>query len=519
MLVLSHNHFDAILFDLDGVITRTAAVHAAAWQAMFDEFLQRLTAREGQSPRFRPFDVRADYAAYVDGKPRYAGVQSFLESRDIHLPYGDPDDPPTRETVCGLGNLKNEMFLKQIHQTGVKAFPASVRLLHKLRAAGFKTAIVSSSESCQEIIQSVGIEALFDTRVDGRVSAELGLKGKPNPDIFVQAAKNLAVDLQRAVVVEDALSGVEAGRAGGFGLVLGVDRLGQAAALKAHGADVVINDLCEVSVEVDPATVPHIFDCFEGLITKLRRLQPAVFLDYDGTLTPIVSDPKAAVLNPAMREAITRLARRCRVAIISGRDLADVEHRVGIPTLVYAGSHGFEILLPDPATSERQVIRKGDEFSQDIAHAEHALQAGLAGIPGALVERKQFSVAAHYRNVSEADQEAFDRAVEAVVVQHPRLRRTLGKKVYDLQPDIPWHKGAAVRFLLETLKLDQPNALPIYIGDDVTDEDAFAELIARGTGIGIHVGQKPDTQARYRVNDVDEVGKLLARLTQVLEEG
>ena len=238
------DHVEAVLFDLDGVLTATAKVHAACWKQAFDEFLQRRAAKS-QEP-FRPFDSKTDYEDYVDGKPRNDGVRSFLQSRGIELPQGHPDDPPDRETICGLGNRKNELFNQALESEGVEVYAGSVAWLRQLRQAGMKTAVVSSSKHCQAIIKTAGIADLFDARVDGNVAAKLNLKGKPAPDTYLKAAQMLGVTAQRAVVVEDALAGVEAGRNGGFGLVIGVDRLGDAEALRQHGADLVVTDLKEL---------------------------------------------------------------------------------------------------------------------------------------------------------------------------------------------------------------------------------------------------------------------------------
>jgi beta-phosphoglucomutase family hydrolase len=234
----------ACLFDMDGVMTETATVHAAAWKQMFDEYLRERAKRAGQ--QFKPFDLVSDYNTYVDGKPRYDGVRSFLQSRGIELPQGSPSDPPEAETVDGLGNRKNELVLKLIHEQGVKAFPGSVKLGKAVRDAGLKTAIVSSSANCKEVIEAAGIEGLFDARVDGNAVEREHLKGKPAPDTYLHAAEELGVAAANAAVFEDALAGVESGRAGRFGYVVGVNRGDHADALREHGADVVVDDLAEL---------------------------------------------------------------------------------------------------------------------------------------------------------------------------------------------------------------------------------------------------------------------------------
>jgi beta-phosphoglucomutase family hydrolase len=234
----------ACLFDLDGVLTQTARVHAQAWKEMFDAFLRRRSERTGEP--FVPFDPVADYSAYVDGKPRYDGVHSFLASRDIELPEGDPSDPPTAETVCGLGNRKNELVLTLLRRDGVQVYEGSVRYVRAVRDAGLHRAVVSASANTREVLKAAGIEDLFEVRIDGIVAAERHLRGKPAPDPFLAAAEQLNVPAAEAAVFEDALAGVEAGRAGDFGYVVGVDRVGQREALLEHGADIVVGDLAEL---------------------------------------------------------------------------------------------------------------------------------------------------------------------------------------------------------------------------------------------------------------------------------
>ncbi len=239
--------FDAVLFDLDGVLTSTAKIHAACWQSMFDDFLRKHADRNRQS--FVAFDIERDYRSYVDGKPRYEGVRSFLESRNMKLPYGSPADDPTIESVCGLGNRKDELVKQAIAAGEVEAYPGSVALVRRLRERKLPMAVVSSSNNCKEVLEVVGLADFFAARVDGIVTTERGLHGKPAPDTYLHAARSLGVPAEKAVVVEDALAGVEAGRAGGFGLVVGVDRGGAGAELRQRGADIVVTDLAELIPE------------------------------------------------------------------------------------------------------------------------------------------------------------------------------------------------------------------------------------------------------------------------------
>jgi beta-phosphoglucomutase family hydrolase len=234
----------ACLFDMDGVITQTAKVHDAAWKEMFDAFLRDWSASHDQP--FVPFDPVADYEQYVDGKPRLEGTASFLESRGIELPLGEESDPPGTPTIWGLGNKKNDLIQQVIERDGVQAYEGSVRYVNAAREAGLRTAIVSSSANTEAVLKAAGVDGLFEVRVDHQVAEADHLRGKPAPDTFLEAARLLGVEAANATVYEDALAGVAAGRAGKFGFVIGVDRVGQANELHAHGADVVVKDLADL---------------------------------------------------------------------------------------------------------------------------------------------------------------------------------------------------------------------------------------------------------------------------------
>jgi alpha,alpha-trehalase len=344
---------DAVLFDLDGVVTQTVKLHAAAWKELFDGYLRQRAALEHKT--FQPFDPETDYRRYVDGKPRYAGVESFLKSRRLELPYGDPSDSPQRETVCGLGNKKDGIFLELLKTEGVEVFDSAVALTRALKARGIKTAIVSSSKNCAAVLDAAGLAELFAARVDGVDVAHLKLRGKPDPDIYLKAAEPLGVAPARAVVVEDAIAGVQAGRNGNFGLVIGVARQGNHTVLQENGADAVVSDLREVEAIVD-----------------------------------------------------------------------------------------------------------------DV----------LAG--------------------------------------YSMLHKGYGKKVFDLQPRLDWHKGHAVMWVLRALRLDGSDVLPLYIGDDLTDENAFRVLVERGISIVVAESSRP-TAASYVLKNPHEVLLFLRRLIAWLD--
>lgn len=511
--------FAAAIFDLDGVVTRTARVHAASWKHLFDEYLRQRAAKTGEP--FRPFDIERDYRRYVDGKPRYDGVESFLQSRSITLPRGEPSDPPDRETVCGLGNRKNQYFHESLQQDGVEAFDSAVALIRRLRNRRIVTALVSSSRNARAVLETGGLEDLFDVVIDGNDIARLGLKGKPAPDLFVKAAELLGVEPERAIVLEDAVSGVQAGRAGGFGLVVGVNRRDRAAELKANGADIVVADLADLHVRVLPeavfravAVVPRALEQYAEIERRLSGRRAAVFLDYDGTLTPIVERPDLAVLSEDMQATVKALAGLCTVAIISGRDRADVERLVGLDELVYAGSHGFDIAGPDGLEVQHE---EGGAFAAIVHRAAERLREALAPIEGALVEPKRFAVAVHYRQVAEGEVSMVETAVDQLLAEASDLRKTYGKKVFELRPRLDWDKGKAVSWLLEALGLHGPDVLPFYLGDDTTDEDAFATLAERGVGILIGCPAR-ETAAAYVLDRPADVQRFLRNLAGTLED-
>lgn len=241
---VNRDQYDAVLFDLDGVITDTANLHATCWKQMFDEYLQKRARQRGEA--FRPFDVSTDYRIYVDGKPRFDGVRDFLSSRGIQLPEGNADDPPQEETVCGLGNRKNDLVNHAIADVGVEPYEGTVEFIHQLRRNGFKTAVVTSSQNCTVVLKAAKLDGFFEVRVDGNTIESERLAGKPAPDTFLMAARLLGVEPTRTVVIEDAISGVQAGSNGSFGLVIGVARKGNAEELKQHGAHLVVDDLGEL---------------------------------------------------------------------------------------------------------------------------------------------------------------------------------------------------------------------------------------------------------------------------------
>lgn len=241
---MKKHFFKAVIFDLDGVITKTALVHSAAWREMFNDYLRYREKAYGEP--YVEFTHLNDYLTYIDGKPRYKGVESFLESRGIHLPFGDPIDSPDKETICGLGNKKNHFFNQVLERDGAEVFDSTIVLIRQLKDEGIKIGVASSSKNCRKVLERVGLIELFETLVDGEVSAMMGLRGKPEPDIFTTACDNLGVLPEHTVIVEDAVSGVQAGKNGNFGLVIGIAREGNIDELRKNGADIVVEDISEL---------------------------------------------------------------------------------------------------------------------------------------------------------------------------------------------------------------------------------------------------------------------------------
>lgn len=497
---------DGVIFDLDGVVTDTASIHAAAWTAMFAEFFARRAVRDGED--HSSFTAH-DYRRYVDGKPRRDGIADFLRARGISLPSGDPDDAG-HDTVCGLANRKQDLFLEDIAR-GVSAYPSTVALVRRLTEAGVATAVYTSSRNCEKVLKAAGLDDLFATRVDGLVADALDLPGKPDPAVLWETVGRLRVRPERCVVVEDAQAGVAAGRDGGFGLVIGVDRTGHTEELLCAGADVVVCDLAAVAVRTGDkrmSELPNAADVYGELTGVVDGRQPFICLDFDGTLSEIVAEPDTATLVDGVAETLVELATLCPVAVLSGRDLADIRDRVGVPGLWYAGSHGFELVAPDGK-------RHGNEAAlaaiPAIERAAEVLHDDLVGVPGVRIERKRCAVAVHYRNV------APERVSEVVAAVHRQghergLRVTGGRMVVELRPDIHWDKGTALTWIRDQA-CHRDHVLPIYIGDDLTDEDVFDAIRLNGVGVIVCHDEAGDrrTAAQYRLNNPVEVGQFLRR--------
>jgi len=507
--MIRKSEYDAVIFDLDGVITQTQQIHAKAWKKTFDKFLKK---KAGNSD-FKPFNISKDYFLFVDGKPRDEGIESFLASRDIKLPQRTASDTTEIDTVKSLGNSKNNYFLEFVSD-GVQTYEGSMELLLKLNNFGFKTAVVSSSKNCKYILQSFNLNSHFDTIIDGLDLQSLDLRGKPEPDLFLEALKRMNVLPERAVVIEDAIAGISAGKKGGFGKVIDVQRYKHSRALKKSRSDCVVKDLNEIDIQAKATELPSALKAFKKIEHQFKDKEVVVFFDYDGTLTPIVPHPKDAILSEAMKNTLIKLSNQCTLAVISGRGLNDIKSLVGIKGIHYAGSHGYEIEGP----SIKMEYEPALEFVAIFDALDKELIKQLESVEGVFIERKKFSIALHYRNVSQKEVHLVEKAVDEALKKHPKLRKTYGKKVYELQPDLDWNKGEALEWIIDALHIEKQGSKIFFLGDDITDEDAFASIKTYGIGILVEADER-DTGAQYKLDNVAQTFRFLELLSSSIEKG
>jgi trehalose-phosphatase len=397
----------------------------------------------------------------------------------------------------------------------VPAFESTLALVRRLDELGVGTAVYSTSRDCETALDAAGLGGYFAERVDCRVSGQPGWPGKPDPAVLLETARRLGARPGRCVVVDDAGAGVAAGRAGGFGLVIGVDRTGDAAeSLLDCGADVVIGDLAEVTVRAIDRRISVLPDALLsfGLVAGVVSARtPALFFDFDGTLSDIVADPAAATLVAGADTALKSLAELYPVAVLSGRDLADIRSRIGIPGLWYAGSHGFEIVAPDGTHHQNEVAADAVPV---LAQAAGELCAELAGVNGVAVEHKRFAVAVHFRNAAPEAAATVTAAVHRAGSRHG-LKVTAGRKVVELRPNLDWDKGKTLEWIVDRVGGTGP-LLPIYIGDDLTDEDAFDSVLHDGIGIVVRHSEDGDrsTAARLSLAEPARVREFIERLVE-----
>lgn len=498
---------NAVIFDLDGVLVDTARLHGRAWKETFDAFFEH----RGMDDRF---DEVEDYRGHVDGRPRYEGVAALLRSRGIDLAPGDPDDAPGFDTHCAIGNLKNQRFNELVDSEGVDELPGAAELVRALSERDIPMAVVSSSKNAPEVLPD-HLARHIDVVFSGIDVAELNMPGKPAPEMFLEGARRLGVEARAAAVIEDAPAGVRAGRLGGFAVVVGIDPDGTSH-LADSGADFVVTGVGELPLDtVDWAGMipdpPSALEAFDSIRDHLGE-KPAIFLDYDGTLTPIVDDPDAANIGEHEREVLHRLAGNVSLGIVSGRGLDDVRSHVSVDGLTYSGSHGFEILLPDGERVEQEEAGEAVPF---LDEAEGLLAEGAKSLAGIMIERKPYAIAVHTRRArSEQARTAAGDLAKDVASRFDGLVLRGGKEIHELRPAIDWDKGAALVHLRSLLPGDPA---PLYVGDDETDEDGFRAVRSEG-GMGILVGEREggDTWADFTLADPPGTIEFLSALADSL---
>jgi alpha,alpha-trehalase len=488
---------DAAILDMDGVLTRTATLHEQAWKEMFDAVLRET----GDS---QPFSSE-DYSRYVDGKPRMDGLRDFLSSRDIDLP---------EQRLDALAQRKNEIYRRSL-RGGVEVFGDAVRTVGRWRSQGLGIAFVSSSRNASEVLEAADLDQLCDVQIDGETAAREGLAGKL--EMFRAAAERLETEPSKAFVVEDAPAGVEAGVEAGFALVVGVARDGNGKILEEHGATRIVRSLDELSDVVEPGSRPaHELPSAlnrNRLAARTKLRLPVVLLDFDGTLSPIVEQPDDAAMPEAVHDLVRRLAERCTVAIVSGRDREDVARRVRLPNLWYVGSHGFDIASPDGEIFTRE---EAEPALPELERAEEEVRNELAGIDGIVIERKAFALAVHYRLASRQGTEKAIGVVQSIARRSDHLTTHSDLLVIELRADVDWHKGHAIDQILATLDVSPAEAVPIYVGDGRTDEDAFLTLKERGIAVLVGSPRRP-THAHLRLEGQEEVAPFLEALIHLAD--
>jgi trehalose 6-phosphate phosphatase len=491
--------YQAVIADMDSVLTRVTSLHERAWRQTFDDYLRERSRKTGeQHAEF----ARSDYRKHLDGKLRYRGAADFLASRHIHLPFGEAGDAVDAETVCGLGNRKERRLITLLEQEGVAVFEDALAALRRWRLGGLKLAAISASCNCRNVLRLVELESHLDVVVDGELARELNLNNKA--DLLLEAARQLGVKLVDTVVLEDTAAGIRAGIESRFGLVIGVNRNHHAAELENAGADAVVRNLTVLRF---PRRLPSALDNLDAIVAHRPGLPVAVFLDFDGTLTPIVDDPRKVAISDSLRAVLKSLTGACTLGIISGRDRQDLEARVAVEGILYAGNHGLDIAGPGYQKS----LPEAEAAVADVERAETRLRKALEGLAGVIVERKRFAVAVHYRRVrSEVGIQQVKRVADAVLAD-THLRKRQGKHVLELEPAVDWDKGHAVEWLMQTSEIDPQQVLVLYVGDDETDEDVYAALA--GKGLGVRVGEEVAASlADYRLPEPEDVQTLLRRL-------
>ncbi|HZH74028.1 MAG TPA: trehalose-phosphatase [Mariniphaga sp.] len=501
----------ALIIDMSEVIVRTAAINKTAWEAIINEYFRLNKLPQSFSEE--------DYHKWFEGKPRFDRVKQFFNSYNINLHFGSQNEPADFNTICGLEKKKSKLFSHLLREGHLHVYEKAVAQIRAWKEKGIKTAIVSSDENFKKALKRSELKDLFDIKIDGHASRKMGFKEKPEADLYLEAVKELGYPPESCILFDDTVAGVQAGSKANFGLVVGVNRRQNKKQLSEGGADIVIDNFDELDLYNDPdiklwfsqPTLPFASQ-YVRIMEAVSQKTPVLFLDYDGTLTPIVQNPDDAVISEEMKNVLKDCASVFTVAAVSGRDMDDLQQKIGLNELIYAGSHGFRISGPDGLYHEhektREILPLLDQFEKDLQ-----LEFNNK-IKGVQFERKRYAIAIHYRNASMEDYPEIKKKVIKLLQGSESLKMDEGKKIIEVKPAIEWDKGKAVLWILEKLGLTDKNKyIPIYIGDDTTDEDAYKSLT--GWGLGIQVGPGAESSAaQYRIKNVYQVRILLKELAQ-----
>lgn len=488
--MLTQLPFKAIILDMDGVLTNTRELHFNSWKIVFETFLKA----KGLSVPF----TKEHYQGYVDGKPRSEGIKSFLEALGIL---------PSESELEVLSREKNLNYLKFLETNSPIMYSDVLESLKLWKSQGIKLGVVSSSENCRIVLKKFKLEDFFTTLVDGIDGQQKHLRGKPFPDYFLEAVEQIGVQSEECALVEDSVSGVIAAKKAHFKTIYGMSREGQTpfAQLYESGADAVITSLLDIG------HAPHVLTAWDDFIAHVGSRDIALFIDYDGTLSNIVSQPSAAVISEQTKNILESLSKAFKVAIVSGRDRLDIKERIGLDNIFYSGCHGFDISGPGCFHFIQEDVQK---YLPALEEASIAASNLLGGIHGLLIEKKLFATAIHYRMVEFKSRMDIKNQLKPIIEKYPQLILKEGKKVFDILPNVNWDKGKAVNKICEILSIDSTQTVPLYVGDDLTDEDAFLALHGKGISIKVDSGMSA-TMADYHLNNPGEVTLFLERISKL----
>ena len=499
-----------IIFDMDGVVTQTATVHFKAWKTAIMAFLEKLNEND-------IVFTEQDYFHYLDGMPRQEGLAHYLHSKSQLFPKIKTLYQNLERCIEVIGTEKNTLFCELIATESVRPFPDTLEFIDFLLTNNYQIALITSSKNCAAILGSAGIEHIFPIIVDGLTTESLNIPGKPNPGIFLEAAKRMGLKPQECLVVEDALAGVAAAKAGNFGGVIALDRHQKLRAdFSDLNPDYLLPDLSRkqfplyefLKAPPKPQTGFQALNLINELLEKQYHL--LIFSDFDGTLTPIVNTPSQAILSSSMRGCLNELNSNFPVIIVSGRALHDLKERIHLATLSYAGNHGLEFKSMIPELSSYCF---GEEYKKIMSQVEDDLQRLLNEVPGCIIENKQLTLSIHYRLVDSSFHPFIKEAVGNILNKYPQLDDFCGKKVFELRPRIKWNKGYAAHFIFNHFRQTYPHTVPIYLGDDTSDEDAFAAFNCNGITIKV-TAELSTTAAHYFLESPGEVERFLNQINQ-----